>query len=242
MSRKPRKDYNSHFFHVICQGYEKQFVFKEDFFKKKYLNLMKKYSLMYNVKVLSYCIMDNHVHLLLYCDLIEDMSKFMQTVNSYFATYYNEKQNRVGYVFRDRFLSEPIVNQNYLYSCISYIHYNPVVAYIDFKTKTNFVNDEIILLLFDSIESYMDIFDFIHSAEGFGIDIKIDKPKLSYEKSKSMIEKILHNFAFCDLKASPKNIKAFFFKLFLREGITIYAMEKYFKIDHRTIKGIIKYY
>ena len=216
---------------------------------------MKEYSSKYKVKILAYCIMGNHVHLLLYCDLIEHMSKFMQRINSYFATYYNEKLERVGYVFRDRFLSEPILNQNYLYSCVSYIHYNPVVAgiskslsdyqfssYNDFKNKSNFVNDEIISILFDSVETYMEVFDFIHSMEGSGIDIKYDKPQLSYEKSKRIIDKILYNFAFHDLKYSPKNIKAFFFKLFLKEGVTIYAMEKYFEIDHRTIKGIIKHY
>ena len=72
--------------------------------------------------------MDNHVHILLLCNSIKEMSKFMQNVNTRFALYYNDVNERVGYVFRDRFLSEPIKNKEHLFSCISYIHYNPVVA------------------------------------------------------------------------------------------------------------------
>ena len=55
----------------------------------------------------------------------------MQKVNSIYARYYNYMENnRVGYVFRDRFISEPITTEKYLIKCIKYIHMNPVKAKI----------------------------------------------------------------------------------------------------------------
>jgi len=49
-------------------------------------------------------------------------------LNSKFAKLYNKQNNRVGYVFRDRFKSKQIMNLKQLYNTISYIHYNPVKA------------------------------------------------------------------------------------------------------------------
>ena len=89
---------------------------------------MNKYKNECNVQLLAYCIMDNHAHLLLYAEKIEDMSKFMHFVNSSYSNYYNKVNNRVGYVFRDRYKSEPIYKEQYLLNCINYIHMNPVQA------------------------------------------------------------------------------------------------------------------
>ena len=47
-------------------------------------------------------------------------------VSEEYAKYYNKTQNRVGFVFRNRFDSKTIYNQEYLLQCIKYIHMNPV--------------------------------------------------------------------------------------------------------------------
>ena len=52
----------------------------------------------------------------------------MQKVNGNYARYYNYMENRGGYVFRDRFKSQPIMSKKQLYNCIRYIHLNPVKA------------------------------------------------------------------------------------------------------------------
>ncbi len=254
MSRISRKSFDSCFFHVICQGFEKKYIFDDQKFKEKYFNLLKEFNEDYNIKILAYCIMDNHVHILLYCECIDNMSNFMKKVNSNFALYYNLLNERVGYVFRDRFLSEPIISKNQLLSCVSYIHYNPVLAgivneldkyhyssYNDFLNKSNFVNDDVLTLLFDSAKDYFELFSFIHSNEGYGIDIKKDNRRLTYINSKNLIEKIMMDFDFCNFKESSENIKRYFLKLFIREGITIYSIEKYFKIDHKYIKKLIRH-
>ena len=131
MGRKARKNYDTSFFHVIVQGIKKEYIFKNDHYIEKYIKLMNKYESEFNLLILSYCIMNNHAHLLIYTKKIEDMSKFMHKVNSIYAEYFNYKEDeRVGYVFRDRFKSQPIYDIGYLIKCINYIHLNPVKALI----------------------------------------------------------------------------------------------------------------
>lgn len=129
MPRVARKDFSTSFFHVMVQGINKEYIFNEEKLKDKYLELITKYEKEYNVEILAYCIMDNHVHLLIYTEDINQMSRYMHRVNSIYAGYYNYiNTNRVGYVFRDRYVSEPIYKEEYLLRCIKYIHMNPVKA------------------------------------------------------------------------------------------------------------------
>ena len=123
MSRKPRKTNESSLFHVIVQGIEKKYIFSNEQYMKKYFSLVVEKSSKHDVTILAYCIMSNHAHFLIYSPKITNMSDFMRDVNTGFGIYYNKKEKRVGYVFRDRFVSQPITNIRYLYNCISYIHY-----------------------------------------------------------------------------------------------------------------------
>ena len=177
MARIPRKSLDSSYFHVVVQGFEKQFIFKKKFFKKQYLSLLLKGLGKYKVEILSYCIMDNHAHILLFCENIDEMSKFMKEVNTQFALLYNKINDRVGYVFRDRFLSEPIKNEKYLFNCISYIHMNPVEAgmtatpgeykyssYNDFINNCGIVNESMLKKIFGSSKDYLEMFQFIHGS------------------------------------------------------------------------------
>ena len=122
MPRKSRKLLDGKICHHIVQGINKEYVFQEDEDKKKYLNLLRKYYKDYEIDIICYCIMDNHVHLILYSSNIENISAFMRKVNSIYAMYYNKKYNRVGYVFRNRFKSILILTRKQLWICIKYIH------------------------------------------------------------------------------------------------------------------------
>ena len=72
--------------------------------------------------------MKNHAHLLLNIKDTKYMSEFMKIVNMKFAMTYNEMENRVGVVFRNRYESELIYNERYFYNCVNYIHKHPVKA------------------------------------------------------------------------------------------------------------------
>ena len=128
MPRKARKYVRAPFYHVMCQGIKKEKIFNEKEHIEKYLQLLNKYKGFFCIDIISYCIMPNHVHLLIHSPTIELLSKFMHKLNSIYATYYNDFNGRVGYVFRDRFKLEEICEMTYLFNCITYIHNNPVAA------------------------------------------------------------------------------------------------------------------
>lgn len=128
MPRYPRNYIKTCYFHVIAQVINKNYIFakKEDI--EFYLEKMNQLKKECEIEVVSYCIMNNHVHMLLKTYIIENLSKYMQRLNTIYAQYYNKKYQRVGYVFRNRYKSEGIYNDDYLYNCIKYIHNNPVKA------------------------------------------------------------------------------------------------------------------
>ena len=174
MPRKSRKLLDGKICHHIVQGINKEYVFQEDEDKKKYLNLLRKYYKDYEIDIICYCIMDNHVHLILYSSNIENISAFMRKVNSIYAMYYNKKYNRVGYVFRNRFKSILILTRKQLCICIKYIHMNPVKAnivkneneykyssYNDYLNKSGFLNQRILNFLFLKPQNYIEKFKSI---------------------------------------------------------------------------------
>lgn len=176
MPRKARMNSQSNFHHIMVQGINKEYIFKDDFYIKKYLTIITEKLTNSNINVLAYCIMNNHAHLLIYSEKNEYLSKFMQRVNTTYSHFYNYYNKRVGYVFRDRYLSQDILNQKQLYSCLKYIHNNPVKAnmvkqmseykyssYNEFIGKHQIINIESLELLFGSSKDYIDIFNSIHN-------------------------------------------------------------------------------
>lgn len=130
MARIPRKDIKEPFVHVMVQGINKEHIFNQEVNIKKYLKEMKKFLMETNILVIEYCIMSNHAHFLMYVKNMNSLTKLMHKVNLKFANYYNKKNDRVGYVFRERFKVQSIKTQEHLYMCIKYIRENPVKANI----------------------------------------------------------------------------------------------------------------
>ena len=193
IARRARRNIKSHFLHIIVQGIEKQYIFQKELFKQKYLNLINENLQEFNIKLIAYTIMDNHVHLCIYYENIEEVSKFMHKINSHFATYYNSLENRVGYLFRNRFYTQEIFDKQQLYNVIAYIHNNPLKAkmirylgeykyssYSLYKDKE--IDKSITLLVFET-EDYISIFNYIHKNYNnlTVLDIK-EEQNYDYEK------------------------------------------------------------
>lgn len=151
MPRFPRNYLDTSFFHVMSQGINRNFIFEDPIDIKFYIKNMYEIKDKYNIKIIAYCIMNNHTHLLIATELIENLSQYMHCLNTRYGLYYNKKYKRVGYVFRDRYKAEGIYSEEQLYSCIKYIYDNPVKAGICSKPedyefsnnrKINFINNE----------------------------------------------------------------------------------------------------
>lgn len=130
MSRIPRNYIKTSFFHVITQGINKSYIFERAEDIKYYIKIMYQLTLEQKIKIIGYCIMSNHAHMLIETEEINELSKYMQRLNTKYGKYYNKKYNRVGYVFRDRYRAQGIYTEKYLYNCLRYIYNNPVKAEI----------------------------------------------------------------------------------------------------------------
>jgi REP element-mobilizing transposase RayT len=128
MPRIARKVIDTKYFHVMVQGIGRDYVFEYEDWKEFYIQCMQKAKQKENVKIIAFCVMGNHVHILVKAETIENLSKFMHMANSDYSRYYNRENKRVGHVFRNRYRSEPIKDIKQLINCLAYIHNNPVKA------------------------------------------------------------------------------------------------------------------
>ena len=183
----------------MSQGINKNFIFEDSIDIKFYIKNMYEIKDKYNVKIIAYCIMNNHVHMLLETAGVENLSKYMHCLNTRFGQYYNKKYKRVGYVFRDRYKAEGIYSEKQLYNCIKYIYDNPVKAEICKKPEEY------------EFSNYKKI-DFIDDEEYVFIDVEEDKEiiceKLVKEflnKKKMKMEEVRENKA--ELKKLIKILK-----------------------------------
>lgn len=129
MTRK-REWYKGATYHVTVRGNRRNDIFrdKEDF--EYYLNIIEEalpYYINYNYKVICYCLMDNHVHLMIKTD-IEVLGKLMGRISAAYTRYFNKKYNYIGHLFQDRYYSELIENDIQMLETSRYIHLNPVRA------------------------------------------------------------------------------------------------------------------
>ena len=128
MPRIPRKDLNTPFIHVMVQGVNKEFIFDDKKYLRKYLKLILNNVDENKFTVLAYCMMNNHAHFLFYVEDFVEFEKYMHKNNLFFAQQYNTEKHRCGVLFRNRYRVEPIYDINHLKNCIKYIHNNPVKA------------------------------------------------------------------------------------------------------------------
>lgn len=167
MPRIARNQIETSFFHNMTQGINKEYIFEENRCKKKYMELLQKEANEFSINLIAFTVMDNHAHILLYTEDINNMSLFMKKINEKFAMYYNYINERVVIVFRNRYKSQPILTEKQLLNCIRYIFNNPVRAkmvlnpeeyvysnFQDFKKKdeSNNILDEIYKNINHSIE------------------------------------------------------------------------------------------
>lgn len=127
MPRQPRQESSTGYYHVMLRGINRDFFFKGDRTKEILMELLQEQQGEEQIELTAWCIMDNHVHLLLKADKAS-MSKALKIISLKFAAKYNRYHSRTGPVFGDRYRSESIEDETYLLGALRYIHQNPIKA------------------------------------------------------------------------------------------------------------------
>ena len=127
MPRKPRILSSTGIYHIVLRSVNQHIIFEENPDYQKFLYILSDCKMNYEIDIYAYCLMDNHIHILLKSSS-DKLSNFFQSLGTKFVRWYNNKYLRSGHLFQDRFYSTPIETDREFLAALVYIHNNPVKA------------------------------------------------------------------------------------------------------------------
>ena len=125
MPRQARKKSESQIYHVMLRGINQQQIFEESEDFWKFIKIIEECKAVCTFQLYAYCIMGNHVHLLIH-EENESLEQIIKRIGIRYVHWYNIKYKRVGHLFQDRFKSEPVDSNEYFLTVLRYIHQNPI--------------------------------------------------------------------------------------------------------------------
>lgn len=183
-SRTARKYSMSNVYHIILRGIDRQDIFYEDIDRYVFKNQLKTVKNDFKYEIYSYCLMNNHVHLVIRVNQ-DNLSDSMKSLTVRYSMYFNKKYDRTGHMFENRFKSKNVETKEYFLELCRYVHRNPEKAliertdrykwssYQEYIGKNDLINKKVLLHYFDD-----DINKFIQ----FMNESKYDNKKyLEYE-------------------------------------------------------------
>lgn len=168
MSRPLRVFSNSKVYHIIFKGIDSQNIFYDNQDRKFFLKQISITKNEFNYNVYAYCLMVNHVHLVIKCD---DMflSQAMKSLLVRYVHYFNKKYKRTGSLMQSRFKSKNVEYEKYFLDLCRYVHRNPEKAgisltqnyewssYKEYIGEANIIDKNILLYYFDNdIEKFVE--------------------------------------------------------------------------------------
>ena len=202
MSRQAREKSQSGIYHIILRGINKQILFEDDEDRERFIGCLQLYKSVSQYAVYGYCLMDNHVHLLIK-EGLEAIGQTMKRIGVSYVAWHNRKYNRCGHLFQDRFKSEPVETDEYLLTVLRYIQQNPVESgqaanvqsyqwssYNEYIGWHKFVDIDFVLAMFSSKpEEAISRFKIFMKKQAADICLDIDeRAKLTDQEVKFIIQ------------------------------------------------------
>jgi len=176
------------YYHIYNRGVEKRTIFTDKLDHKVFLSYLKEYlspkqvpdkvkftlqgqsfkgvprtpnNYANNIKLLCYCLLPNHFHLLIRQHEERAIESFMRSLQTRYSMYFNKRHQRIGGLYQDRYKAINILDETYLLHLSRYIHLNPLEytknlesaysSYAEYlgKRKTKWLKSDTILSFFD---------------------------------------------------------------------------------------------
>jgi putative transposase len=127
MPRRPRAEYEIGVYHVTGRGNRKQPIYVDDKDRARYISTLARVTLRMEWYCLAYCLMGNHVHLLIETRET-NLGTGMQRLHGSYAQYFNKRHRLSGHLFQDRFHCVGVRSDPQFWVVAAYIACNPVTA------------------------------------------------------------------------------------------------------------------
>ena len=246
MARGARNLSISGYEHVIVRGIGKQIIFENDEDYIFYLNRLKKFSDQTEVIICAYCLMDNHVHLLVY-DPKGQLPLLMKKLGVSYSKYFNSKYERCGHLFQNRYKNEVVEDEAYFITVFRYILNNPVKAGICSASKYRWSS-------YREYTEYEDSFYCVSNPEvvkGIIGDSRIDELLNVQEKCDVMgidginhddtwahdiINKLLKGNSGTIIQSFPREQRDYVIRVLKNEGLSIRQIERLTGINRGVIQ------
>lgn len=178
MPRCARRVSDSGFYHVMLRGNGRQVIFEDDADRRAFLEALAGTMSSRGIAIVAWCLMSNHVHLLL-IDAEGRLSEAVHALTTSYAGWFNRRAGHVGSVFGGRFRSVPVEGDAQLLAAVRYIHDNPVKAglcgapgeypwssYREYVGQPRIVSAEVVLDLLGGVEQF-ELFSLEHRPTGY---------------------------------------------------------------------------
>ncbi len=243
MPRMPRKPSGSGYYHVVSRGIGKQVLFEETEDYERYLETLRRFLPENSISLIAYCLMENHVHLLVHAE--NGLERAMKQIAVSYSYYFNTKYERVGHLFQDRYLSEPIEDERYLLAAVRYIHNNPQKAGLcrrdeyrwsswrDYVEAPDLAEPGLVLELAGGVERFLE-FSAGDAPEQY-LDIS-DKRRLSDSQASALIRSELNLQSGVQIQAMSRDERDLVLRLLKERGLSVRQIERLTGINRGAIQ------
>lgn len=243
------------YYYVCARGTGKRLIFESDEDRWEFLELMRDCCRDAQVTIVAWCLMGNHVHLVL-ADYEDRMSAAMHRLLLTYARRFNKRTGRTGHLFQNRFDRRSLDTDRHLMAAIRYVHANPQEAGIALIERYPWSSFAEYLRAFgdDTTMGFSDpsaALELFGSAEGF-IAYSLATPDGADPVIHDMDETVWERHSFADkmakglgvpldrLKAAPPAQRDGIVFALHEAGYTVREIERYAGISKSTVSRIVR--
>ena len=252
MPRGARKKSNTGIYHVVVRGINKQRIFEDEQDYRKFLEIIKSTQDKSGYIVYAYCLMSNHIHLLVK-EGNENLGNTFRRIGASFVYWYNWKYSRRGHLFQDRYKSEPVETDRYFLTVLRYIHQNPTKAgivkeigkypwssYREYTTKQEICDTTFALKLFS--KDYQEALElwqkFNHNENNDQCMEYDDGTRLNDTEATELIQNIVGVKIPAEIQRYEKQKRNLVIKKLKDQGLPIRQLARLTGISYGVIRGV----
>ena len=247
MARSPRVRAEQGFYHVVLRGSGRQIIFECDGDRRLFLLLARECLGDAGINVLAWCLMSNHVHLLLE-DSADELSHAMHRLAGRYAAHFNRLTGHVGHVFDGRFKSVPVTSDRQLLQVVRYIHDNPAKSgacpaeeypwssYHEYVGTSEYADTRLLLEMLGGQEGFVEF-----SARGREGTYRLPgRPRVPDAMVGEVAEDVLGALSASELKSLDKGRRNVLLRRLWEEGLSVRQIERLTGIGRGTVHTAVR--